>query len=183
MDLNHTAHRPASCARLVNTAQITLDPKRVPWVWCGSIQCAHLDFAQKMRVPTVRLRGFRPMRPHATKFDVFVAQCVVVDSRQIALPNADGIRVVCAHATINTTAPSVRARTSTAHICVSPKDGVGGGCSLTLGIGGIRLKRCAIVSRATALTPFLYSIDTKKPTPKRRGSKGERTPHSSKRFK
>ena len=135
MDLNHTAHRPASCARLVNTAQITFDPKPDPLVWCGSIQCAHLDFAQKMRVPAVRLRGFRPMRPHATKFDVFVAQCVVVDSRQIALPNADGIRVVCAHATINTTAPSVRARTSTAHICVSPKDGVGGGCSLTLGIG------------------------------------------------
>ena len=166
MDLNHTAHRPASCARLVNTAQITFDPKPDPWVWCGSIQCAHRCFAQKTRAPAARLRGFRPMRPHATKFDVFVAQSVVVGSRQIALPNAVGIRVVCAHATINTTAPSVRARTSTAHICVSPKDGVCGGCGLTLGIGENTAQvMCDCIMHAVADPPFLYSIDIKNPTP------------------
>ena len=136
-----------------------------------------------MRAPAVRLRGFRPMIQRVAKRDAFVVQSVAVDSRQIALPNVVGIRVVCAHATTDTTAPSVRARTSTAHICVSPKDGVGGECGLTLGIGGNTAQAMRNCITWHAIDPILVLNHTKKPTPKRRGSKGERTPHSSKRFK
>ena len=184
MDLNHTAHRPASCARLVNTAQIILDPKRAPLAWCGSIQCAHLGCAQKMRVPMVRLHEFRRVKPHATKFDVFVVQSVVVGSRQIALPNAVGIRVVCAHATINTTARWATARISTARRCVSPKGGVGGECSLTLGIGvNTSQAMCDCIMHPTADPHSCAQSAQKNPRQNGVGEKGGRTPHSSKRFK
>ena len=177
MDLNHMAHRPASYVRLVNTAQITLDPKPDPLVWCGSIQCAHLDFAQKMRVPTVRLRGFLPVKPHATKFDVFVAQSAIVGSRQIALPNAVGIRVVCAHATINTTARWATARTSTAHRCASPKGGAGVGCNLTFGIGvNTTQAMCdCIMHQGTAPHSHAQSIQ-KNPRQNGVGEKGSELP-------
>ena len=54
---------------------------------------------------------------------------------------------------------------------------------MTLGIGGNTAQAMRNCITWHAIDPILVLNHTKKPTPTRRGSKGERAPHSSKRLK